>query len=264
MTRRTFANSLSAVALCLAFAATAAAQDFQRTYNPGPGGSVVITNVSGDVNVAGHDAPGVTVTAFKEGADRDQVEVEDLSSGGRVELRAKYPRNCNCDASVRFEVRVPRSGVNIERISTASGDISARDFAGDVKLQTASGEVTVESVSGEISASSASGNVRVKEAAGTVNASTASGDVDVELTRLQGQGDLRFSTASGNVSVRMPSTLDANVSLSTASGSIETNFPLEVRSSEHGPGKSARGRLGSGSRNLRISSASGDVSLKSI
>jgi len=51
------------------------------------------------------------------------------------------------------------------------------------------------------------------------------------------------------------------VTLSTASGSLRTNFPLEVRKDRNGSGERSRGRLGGGSRQLKISSASGNVSL---
>ena len=265
MIRRTFTSMLGAAALCLAAAAGASAQDFQRSYNLESGGTVNIANVSGDVALTGYDGAAVVVTAHKTGRDRDMVEVEDTSTPGRVSLRAKYPNNCNCDAGVRFEVRVPRNGnIIFEKISTASGDVKAEGFAGRVRLSTASGDVTVRGVSGEIQASSASGTVRVADAAGQVNASTASGDVEVELTRLEGDGDMRFSSASGDVRVRLPSTVNAYVNLSTASGSIETNFPIEVKSNRHGPGSRAEGQLGSGARTLKISSASGNVSLKSI
>lgn len=265
MKSRTLVNFIAAAILCVASAAVARAQDFQRSYNLGPNGSINIENVSGDVNIKGYDGSAVEVTAFKEGPDRNEVEVEDLSGGSRVELRAKYPRNCNCDASIRFEVRVPRSvGFDFDKISTASGNVSAEGVSGKMHLSTASGNVTLQGVGGDIHASSASGSVRVREAAGTVNASTASGDVDVELTRLEGAGDLRFSSASGNVHVRLPASVDADVDMSTASGDIETNFPVEVKEDNDGSGKHARGRLGSGSRLLRISSASGDLSLKRI
>lgn len=265
MIRRTFTSLLGAAALCLVAAAGASAQDFQRSYNLEAGGSVNIANVSGDVTVTGYDGAAVVVTAQKTGRDRDLVEVEDTSTPGRVSLRAKYPNNCNCDASVRFEVRVPRNGnINLEKISTASGDVKAEGFSGRARLTTASGDVTVRGVSGEIHASSASGTVRVADASGRVNASTASGDVEVELTRLEGEGDMRFSSASGDVRVRLPSTINAHVSLSTASGSIETNFPIEVKSNRHGPGSRAEGQLGSGARSLKLSSASGNISLKSI
>lgn len=255
---------VGALALTLAASAAASAQEFQRTYDIAAGGSVEIKNVSGDVNLTGHDGNTVVVNAFKEGRDRDQVEVEDNSTPGRVSLRAKYPNNCNCDANVRFEVRVPRSAnIVLDKITTASGNLKAEGFSGRLHLSTASGNVTVRGVGGEIRASSASGTVRVENATGTVSASSASGDVEVELTRLEGAGNMRFSSASGNVHVRMPSNIDANVSLSTVSGDIETNFPIEVRRNRHGAGSRAEGQLGSGARELKISSASGNVSLKS-
>jgi hypothetical protein len=265
MGRRTILNFAGALALCAAAAASAAAQDFQRTYNLGAGGSVEIANVSGDVNLTGYEGSAVVVNAYKEGRDREMVEVEDESTQGRVSLRAKYPNNCNCDASVRFEVRVPRSaGLVFDKISTASGNVKAEGFEGRLHLSTASGDVTVRGVGGEIRAASASGTVRVVDSTGMVNASTASGNVEVELSRLEGAGDMRFSSASGDVHVRMPTNIDARVSLSTATGDIETNFPLEVRHDRHGPGTRADGQLGSGARLLKISSASGNVSLKSI
>jgi hypothetical protein len=265
MGRRTFLNFVGAVLICVAAASAASAQDFQRSYELGAGGSVSIRNVSGDVVLKGYDGAAVVVEGRKEGRDRDMVEVEDLSTPGHVSLRAKYPHNCNCDASIRFEVRVPRgANLNFDQIQTASGNLRAEGFAGHVNLQTASGDVSVRGVGGEIHASSASGTVRVAESSGTVNASSASGDVEVELTRLEGDGDMSFSSASGDVRVRVPASLDARVKMSTASGDIETNFPIEVKTNDYGPGSRAEGRLGTGARSLKLSSASGNVSLKSI
>jgi hypothetical protein len=265
MRGRKFFNFAGALALVVLAAAGAAAQDFHATYNVEAGGPVEIINVSGDINLTGYDGGALEVTAYKQGRDRELVEVVEESGRGRVSLRVKYPNNCNCDASVRFEVRVPRSAnLSFDKIVTASGNVKAEGFSGRLHLSTASGDVTVRGVGGEIRAASASGTVRVQEASGTVNASTASGDVEVELTRLEGGGDMNFSSASGDVRVRMPSNIDARVSMSTASGDLETNFPIEVKTNRYGPGKRAEGQLGSGARSLKLSTASGNVSLKSM
>jgi DUF4097 and DUF4098 domain-containing protein YvlB len=265
MRRGKIFNFVGAVVFCLAGAAGAAAQDFQRSYNLGDGGAVQIANVSGDIELKGYDGSALVVSAHKTGRDREQVEIEDNSTPGRVSLRAKYPNNCNCDAGVKFEVRVPRSaGLNLDKITTASGNLSAEGFSARLHLSTASGDVSVRGVGGEIRASSASGTVKVADATGSVNASSASGDVEVELTRLEGGGAMSFSSASGDVHVRLPSNIDAQVSMSTVSGSIETNFPIEVKTSRHGSGSRAQGQLGSGARTLKLSSASGNISLKSI
>ncbi len=265
MGRRNIVSFVGTLVLCMAASVAASAQDFQKSYNLEAGGAVEIANVSGDINLTGYEGSAVVVSAYKEGRDRNDVEVEDNSTPGRISLRAKYPNNCNCDASIRFEVRVPRSAnISFDKISTASGDLKAEGFAGRLHLSTASGNVSVSRVGGEIKANSASGNVRVNDATGTVNANSASGDVEVELTRIDGAGDMRFSSASGDVHVRMPTNIDARVSMSTVSGDIETNFPIEVKQNRHGSGSRAEGQLGSGARALKISSASGNVSLKSM
>jgi DUF4097 and DUF4098 domain-containing protein YvlB len=89
-----------------------------------------------------------------------------------------------------------------------------------------------------------------------------SGDVHVEIARLEGAEDMKFSTVSGDVTLSLPASLDADVDMSSFSGSIKTDFPVEVRSEKFGSRNWARGKLGDGSRRLRISTVSGDVNMR--
>jgi DUF4097 and DUF4098 domain-containing protein YvlB len=135
-------------------------------------------------------------------------------------------------------------------------------MVGSVDVKTASGDVEITQVQGAVNAKAASGEVKVHGVAGTVNASTASGNVDVELTRIEGTGDLKFSSASGNVTVKVPAQLSAQVEISTVNGSVKTDFPLTIEERQlHGNGQKASGLLGSGAVKLTISTASGDVKL---
>jgi hypothetical protein len=248
--------------LLLAAAGILTAQDFQRTYPLDPGGRISVQNVSGGISLTGENRRDVLVLAFKEGPDRDLVQVEDESSADRILVRALYPQNARCDASIRFEVHVP-SGLelNIDSLSNASGDILVRAVRGNLRARTASGNVTVEQAEGTVHATSASGDVSVQGVSGIVNAQTASGDVDVELVE-QGTGaEMKFSSASGDVTVKAPANLNAEVQMSTASGKLSSDFPLTVEDGERGPGRKAFGRLGSGSCLLKISTASGNVNL---
>lgn len=248
--------------IVMAAAALASAQEFQQSYRVGAGGSIRIQNVSGNIQMTGYDGDAIAVSGFKEGRDRQLVEIEDMSSGNRVDVRVRYPRPCNCDASVRFEVKVPRSvNYNFDKISTASGDIEMSGVTGHLKAQTASGDVLIREVSGSVDAATASGTMRVKNLTGTVSARSASGDVEVEIARLEGSDNMEFSSASGDVTVRLPANLDGEIDMSSATGSLRTDFPLAVKSRQNGPGEWARGQLGNSSRRVRISSASGDVSL---
>jgi lia operon protein LiaG len=231
--------------ICLLLTLTASAQDFQKNYRIGAGGAVNIRNVSGDVTVTGYNGDTITVTAYKDGPDRDQVTIEDSSAGNNVDVRARYPENCNCNVSVRFDVKVP-SGIGYRYDSITS-------VSGDVQISSVKGDLHVKSVSGDVS---------VKGASGAVNAASVSGDVEVEIQSLEGEdGPMEFNSVSGDVDVKLPGNLDADVKMSTLSGELKTDFPLQVEEKKRGPGRSANGRLGNGARNLKLSTVSGDISL---
>ncbi len=255
-------------------------QDFQKTYQLPPGGTISISNISGEITVTGYNGSGVQVSAYKEGRDKDVVQVTDESTAAKVALGVQYPKDGgNHDASIRFVVQVP-IGVNyqFDSLSTASGDIKVSTVSGDLHARTASGDITISRVIGTIDAktasgdmdvsqvqgtlkfSAASGDVKVKDASGTVNASTASGDVEVEMTKIEGNGDMKFTSASGDVTVKVPAGLSAQVDMSTTSGSVKTDFGLKVEDRQP-RGQKASGLVGAGAVKLTISTVSGDARL---
>ena len=237
--------SIVTILVGLALAATASAQDFQKTYRLGAGSQIRIGNVSGDVIVTAYDGDAIVVKGLKKGRDRDQVEIEDRSGTGNVDIGVRYPKHCNCDANVRFDVQVPRSvNYDFDNISSVSGD------------------VRVTGVTGRLHASAVSGDVHITDVSGSVSASAISGDVSVDINRLDGSDDMKFSTVSGDVSVMLPGNLAADVDMTSFSGSIKTDFPVEVRTERYGSRNWARGKLGDGSRRLKMSSVSGDLSLR--
>jgi DUF4097 and DUF4098 domain-containing protein YvlB len=250
--------------VCLMLSLNTAAQDFRKSYEIGQGGSIKVHSVSGNVTVSGYEGETILVLGFKEGRDRDRVWVEDNSGGNSVDVRSRYPENCDCNASIRFEVKVPRGNYKFDAISSTSGDVEVTGVSGDLRARSTSGNVTVSGVSGAVNANSTSGDVHVGEVNGTVNARSTSGDVVVEIVQLNGAGDMDFISTSGNVRVKLPANLDADVRMSTTSGGLKTDFPLTIEEPDRGPGRRATGRIGGGSRNLKLTSTSGNVSLLSM
>jgi len=238
------------------------AQDFQKSYSLAPDGVIRIRSISGEVRVQGYDGNKVEVEGFKVGRNRDQVEIVDRSAGNRIDVDVRYPENCNCDASVNYRLRVPHDvKYNFELIRSISGNVYLSDVTGSVKAESISGLVQLQSIAGVVSASSTSGDVNVQNVSGMVSASSTSGNVDVYLKQIEGPGDMEFRSISGSVHVRVPPDLDANVTMSTLSGRLTTDFDIEVLQRRYAPGYSARGRLGAGTHNIRITSVSGRVSL---
>jgi hypothetical protein len=242
--RNSLAFTLAALLAGLVAAGVASAQDYQRTYTIPARGSIRVISVSGDVKVIGYSGSSITVSGFKEGPDRDCVQIEDTSDSNHVDLRVHYPQSRSCNASVSFEVRVPQGiEYNYDRLASVSGG------------------VVVDGVTGRLRADSVSGDVAIRNVIGIVSASAVSGNVDVQINNLQGLGDMKFSSVSGNVSVKAPANLDADIEMSSISGSLKTNFQIDVQEQRYGPGRSARGRVGSGMHSLRITTVSGRVSL---
>ncbi len=245
MIRRNIAASALAVLLIGAVAVgVASAQDYQRTYTIPAHGSIRVSSVSGDVKIIGYNGSSILVAGFKEGRDRDLVQIEDNSDSNHIDLRVRYPQTHNCNASVSFELRVPQSvEYTFERLSSVSGSVE------------------VDNVAGRLRSESVSGNVDIRNVSGVVSASSVSGNVDVQIVNIPDGGDMKFSSVSGNVNVKAPGNLDADIEMSSISGSLKTNYPIEVQEQRYGPGRNARGRVGSGARSLKITTVSGRVSL---
>jgi len=112
-----------------------------------------------------------------------------------------------------------------------------------------------------VHANSVSGDLKLDRLRATsVSAHSVSGDVEVHVEELSGRGDLSFKTVSGDVTIELPRGLDADVSLSTVSGSLESDFQMTLN------GRVSRRRIeakvGQGGRELDVSTVSGDVRLK--
>ncbi|HSG82746.1 MAG TPA: hypothetical protein VLC48_10870, partial [Gemmatimonadota bacterium] len=87
-------------------------------------------------------------------------------------------------------------------------------------------------------------------------ATSSFGSISAAIGRANPGRDLAFLTANGDVTVTVPSNINAEVLASTAGGTIASDFPLE------GTVNTRSGTLGSGGPRLRLSTAAGDVSLR--
>jgi hypothetical protein len=145
------------------------------------------------------------------------------------------------DVSVDFVVRVP-----------AGVDFVGRTISGDVEAEALRSNVMARTVSGRVSVSTS----EIAEAA------TVSGSIRASLGKADWDGDLRFKTVSGGITVQMPADLHADVSFQSLSGDFDSDFPITVLSSGHRwIGGRLRGTIGDGGRRLDLATVSGDVRL---
>jgi DUF4097 and DUF4098 domain-containing protein YvlB len=169
------------------------------------------------------------------------ADMECDEDGFHIHDRHGYRDRDFDDVSIDIDVKVPKSML--------------------VDAHSVSGNVSVVGAEGRVRAGSVSGDVRMERLrASSVKATSVSGDVVVGVEALTGDGPLTFTSVSGNVTAELPKGIDADVTMRTVSGSLDSDFPLTLngRVNRH----SLEARIGRGGRELEVRTVSGDVRLR--
>lgn len=193
-------------------------------------GEVSVTNVNGDLHI---DAASAPVTAS---GTRGELDI-DVGTG---------------------PVQVTQSRGDLS-VDTGSGGVTATDIRGEsVSIETGSGDVTASRLnSSQLSIDTGSGNIQVTGlTAPQVKLQTGSGSVTADLNGEVWNVDVE--TGSGDVTLKVPPTLAAEVDIETSSGDIETDFEVAVtrHARDH-----MTGRIGEGGGKIAIESGSGGIKL---
>jgi hypothetical protein len=227
-----------------------------------------VRGISGDIRAEPASGGMAEVVAEKRGrdADFDAVEIRVVEASDGVTICAVYhPEDhpggdCDMDGdrdrgdrrhrdnirvSVDFVVKVP---ADVEFIgNVVSGDVEALDLRSDVTAGTVSGDVVVSTT-------------------GTARASAVSGSLDIQMGALDWR-DLSFHTVSGDITLRLPESLAAEVEFESLSGDLDSDFDMRLESTRRRRwvGEKVRGTIGDGGgRSLSVNTVSGDVRLRKI
>ena len=149
-------------------------------------------------------------------------------------------RNRNNDVSVQFVVTVPRYM--------------------HVQGSSVNGSVDVTGTSGQIRANSVNGNVRAESSGGPVEARAVNGNVTARMGNIGSSENLSYASVNGNVLVEFSGDLNADIEMSTVNGGFETNFPLPLRGRINP--RHIRATVGSGGRDIKLSTVNGNVELR--
>ncbi|MGW0118369.1 DUF4097 family beta strand repeat-containing protein [Streptomyces sp. NPDC003327] len=145
-----------------------------------------------------------------------------------------------------------------------TGDTTLVGLSGPVRAESVSGNLAAQSVTGELRINSVTGDVTVIEgASASVRADTVSGDMVIDLDPGERGGppaDIRLTSVSGEVAVRLPHPADARVEATTTSGSVSNAFE-DLRVGGQWGAKSVTGTLGSGRGTLKATTLSGSIAL---
>lgn len=269
--------------------ATVAAQQTDTVFAVPGSARLAVESMRGEVVVRTWDQAQVRVVA-EHGRD-ERIEIDRLDGRVRLQAAKRYgpagsvhmtvtiPATMAVDIDGAFtnadldgvggEVRVEtangnirvRGGNRIVRLHTMNGEVSLSGAEGRIDLSSMNGDVTAEGCRGSVIAETVNGGVTLRQiVSDAVEATSVNGDVSYDGT-LEAGGDYRLGTHGGDVTVVMPAATSAAVSVSTYSGEIESDFPIELRGTESS-GRRFSFTLGSGQAHIEIESFSGDVRLR--
>ena len=286
---------LTAILLGTVFALPAAAEEVDKTIDAAANGHVHVSNIAGEVTIAGWSRNQVEVTG-ELGRNVEELIVE--RDGDKVTIKVKVPRRGGRGIDSDLHIHVPE-GSSID-VGTVSADISVSEVRGEQKLNSVSGDIDTEADGNDVSAEAVSGDIDVKgqektaetrantvsgdvtlfRVAGIVVGESVSGDVIVDqgsferasLNTVNGEivfraglrdgGRLQIETVNGDVDVEFDDRVSGRYDIETFNGDIRNCYgPKAERTSKYTPGWELSFQEGSGNARVTISTLNGDVSM---
>lgn len=208
-------------AVVAATTVTAAADTVKRTYRGThtvpllPGGSLLLENPVGNIEIIGSDEPDAeatmitTITAINAAVLADARQQAKMMIGGDERSRVLRPslgpnQSTQWSASISWSIRVPRTA-HLRVISRISDRIRVAGVRGGVHVTNFNGTIVLQDVDGPATAD-------------TVNGS-------IIYATPRPRGNVVLATVNGNVTAQVAAGADFRWIAETAKGDIRTNLP---------------------------------------
>lgn len=217
--------------LCGLVIATACSGSFDEVRQPfhtsvagGSASTVVVSNIVGDVRVKPGDGNAVDVAATKYASNQTELANIDIvarSNDGVISVQTIY--RGEHAGGVRYNITVPR-------------DASVR-------------------------ITNTVGTIRVGQVGGSVVARAGTGTVEAQLGRVATNRSIDLRTGTGTIALHVAGDSSANVSASSALGSISSDFPSIEPIRSNLVGANATGKIGDGAASVRLSVGTGSIAI---
>ncbi len=244
----------------LACAAPAAAQsnDFEWRGQMAPGHGIEIKGINGSVRAVAARGNEVEVTATRTARRSNPADVrfEVVPHAGGVTICAVYPagpgqppNECQPGSGGRSSSRDNDTVVNFTvRVPASVGFIG----------RTVNGAVDGEALQGNAEAHTVNGSIRLVTT-GLANATTVNGSINATVGRADWPDRADFKTVNGEITLKLPAVVNAELHATTANGSIKSELPIALTGQAEG--RRLEGRLGTGGRQLALSTVNGSITL---
>lgn len=264
--------------------------------------TLVLDTWDGAIEVHSWDRNEVEVEIEKRAMDQalvDRMVVTAEQQGDRITVRVTGPSESgfrgvtlgvHYSPTARLRVAVPR-GIDLDARS-GDGSIRAEGLDGQVTLTTSDGSVTAMQIAGTLKVRSGDGAIRLERVSGVLDLETDDGSIGFDgrptMVRAKtGDGSIRaevgfdaamgdhwdLSTSDGSITLRLPSTFNAEIDAETGDGSVRASHPLlerdnrdegddESRRERRERRRTLRAKMGEGGKTIRLRSGDGTIRIE--
>lgn len=248
---------------------------------------VRVSNFDGPVTVIAWDKPEVMYTAVKRAHDQREMQGIKInadvsnstrtgqgaaSAGGsseivisasfdkahahQIETRGERIVSIGSDASVEFELYVPRSSVLT--LNTADGRLRVDGVQGDVEMHTGDGGIDLSNGRGRLRAQTGDGRIRIVDFNGEVTAQTGDGRIMLEGDFSQ----LNARTGDGSISLSVPDGTNAFIDTDAETVNSDGMAVAEDAAGAGARGGLRRWKVGGGGRVYTLRTGDGQIILR--
>ena len=254
------------LALCLAAATLARAEEWSKTYTITGKPDLRVETSDADLHVDTWNqntiSIHITTTNYKIG--ESGIKIIERQTGDAVELEVRYPHHgLNIEFGnhhrVNVDIQMPHEGrVNLR---TGDGSIRLANFKGTMDLESGDGHQDIDSVDGTLRARAGDGHLRVSGRFDSVELSTGDGRIDASVNSGSAMtSSWSIRTGDGSVTLRLPEKFAADVDLHTSDGHVDVDLPVAVEGRLGD--KNIHGKINGGGTLLTVHTGDGSIRIE--
>jgi hypothetical protein len=211
----------------------------EESYTMADAPSLEIDNFAGNVSIRAGESGTIHVVATKRASrtrDLSVIGVGIHEKEGGLVIKTGRPLSRG-NAAVDLEITTPAdSRLDLE---LGAGNVSVRGLSGGVEASVGAGNVNIHDVTGTLKANTGAGTMAVQGAAGPAHLNNGAGVIMYQGTP---QGDCRFNSGAGAISLELPAQPNVTLDLKTGVGTIEIKCPVDGQVSK----RRVQGVIGTG------------------
>ena len=148
-------------------------------------------------------------------------------------------------------------------IRTRDGRVEIRDLKGEFTVRTGDGRQWLDGLDGALSAESGDGRIEVSGRFDRLELHSGDGRIEARVESGSKLADSwRLRAGDGNIRLRLPKDLNADLDMHTGDGHIHFDMPLTVQGSARG--HDIHGRLNGGGQSLSIRTGDGSIRVETL